>query len=83
MTMMEVKNRDELSRLIEVLNDFSEVKWVYVKGHSGILENQRADQLAKEGAENSVDILSLVDLNPDLEVVYLSNFELGVSLGGH
>ena len=43
-----VKNVDLWQRLEKVL-DRHEVKWYWVKGHSGIAENERADELARRG----------------------------------
>ena len=40
-----VKNVDLWQRL-ETAIDAHEVKWVWVKGHSGVPENERADELA-------------------------------------
>ena len=43
-----VKNVDLWKRLEQALNGH-EVKWHWVKGHSGVLENERADELARKG----------------------------------
>ena len=43
-----VKNVDLWKRLEKVL-DHHEVNWYWVKGHSGVPENERADELARKG----------------------------------
>ena len=43
-----VKNVDLWQRLDEAL-DRHEVNWIWVKGHSGVPENERADELARHG----------------------------------
>jgi ribonuclease HI len=43
-----VKNVDLWKRLEQAL-DHHEVNWFWVKGHSGVLENERADELARRG----------------------------------
>ncbi len=45
-----VKNADLWQRL-EAAADRHEVKWHWVKGHSGHPENERADELARQGLE--------------------------------
>ncbi len=45
-----VKNTKLWQRLLEAA-DRHDVKWHWVKGHSGHLENERADQLAREAME--------------------------------
>ena len=45
-----VKNKD-LWEALDKLVDFHEVKWKWVKGHSGHKENTIADQLANEGVK--------------------------------
>jgi len=43
-----VKNVDLWQRLEKAL-DRHEVKWFWVKGHSGVPENEKADELARRG----------------------------------
>ncbi len=43
-----VKNEDLWRRLDEITNKH-QVKWVWVKGHAGHVENERADELANRG----------------------------------
>ncbi len=47
-----VKNRDLWQQLDQVLEGH-EVDWHWVKGHSGHPENERADELARLGAEEA------------------------------
>ncbi len=42
----EVKNRD-LWELLELQNKRHKIRWHWVRGHSGHLENERVDQLAR------------------------------------
>ena len=42
-----VKNEDLWRRLETALKDH-EIEWVWVKGHAGHVENERADQLARD-----------------------------------
>ena len=49
-----VKNEDLWRRLDEAVSRHK-IEWVWVKGHAGHTENERADQLANRGVE---DILS-------------------------
>ena len=46
----QVKNQ-ELWMKIDVLNNFHEVQWKWVKGHSGHRENEIADLLANKGID--------------------------------
>ncbi len=48
-----VKNVDLWQRLEQAL-DGHEVSWNWVKGHSGVPENERADELARQGIPQSV-----------------------------
>ena len=43
-----VKNKDLWLELLE-LNERHRIKWIWVRGHSGHPENERADALANEG----------------------------------
>ncbi|CAA0119367.1 Ribonuclease HI [Halioglobus japonicus] len=45
-----VKNVD-LWQLLDVQNQRHQVQWHWVKGHSGHVENERADQLANRGID--------------------------------
>lgn len=45
-----VKNQDLWQRLDE-LNNLHKVHWCWVKGHSGHMENEKADELANKGVE--------------------------------
>ena len=47
-----VKNEDLWRRLDEALKDH-DVDWHWVKGHAGHPENERADELARRGAEEA------------------------------
>ena len=49
-TKKPVKNQ-ELWMKIDVLNQFHEVQWKWVKGHSGHRENEIADLLANKGID--------------------------------
>ena len=44
----EVKNRDLWIEL-DILNEKLNINWIWVKGHSGHPENDRADFLANQG----------------------------------
>jgi ribonuclease HI len=48
-----VKNAD-LWRLLEEAVVRHEVVWHWVKGHAGNVDNERADELAREGLENAL-----------------------------
>ncbi|WP_394807667.1 ribonuclease HI [Nitrosomonas sp.] len=45
-----VKNED-LWRLLDSLAQQHEIEWCWVRGHSGHVDNERADQLANRGVE--------------------------------
>ncbi len=47
-----VKNEDLWRRLDEALKDH-DVDWHWIKGHAGHAENERADELARRGAEEA------------------------------
>ncbi len=47
-----VKNADLWKQLDAEIARHSSVEWRWVKGHSGHLENERADRLANRGTEN-------------------------------
>jgi ribonuclease HI len=47
-----VKNPDLWQRLLKVFNQH-QVKFVWVKGHAGNVENERCDQLAVQSATGS------------------------------
>jgi ribonuclease HI len=47
-----VKNVDLWQRLDEALKQH-EVRWHWIKGHAGHAENERADQLARDGLAES------------------------------
>lgn len=49
-----VKNETDFRALDQTLQDNSDlkVKWTYVPAHTGILGNERADELAKIGAQS-------------------------------
>jgi len=49
-TKKPVKNSD-LWKQIDQLNDKHKISWHWVKGHSGHIENERADQLANRGID--------------------------------
>ena len=46
-----VKNKDLWQELLR-LNERHRIKWIWVRGHSGHPENERADALANEGIED-------------------------------
>ena len=49
----EVKNID-LWQTLDTLLPLHQIDWIWVKGHSGHAENERADALARAGIPNSV-----------------------------
>ena len=46
----DVKNKDLWIQL-DKLNSYHDVKWSWVKGHSGHFQNEKADQLANKGID--------------------------------
>ncbi|XP_034246488.1 ribonuclease H1 isoform X2 [Thrips palmi] len=42
--------KDEILALEQACRDLDEVKWVHVRGHEGVYGNERADELARNGA---------------------------------
>ena len=46
----DVKNKDLWTQL-DKLNSYHDVKWSWVKGHSGHFQNEKADQLANKGID--------------------------------
>ena len=52
-----VKN-DDLWKRLETATQSHTVKWQWVKGHAGHPENERADQLARQGVQRIKDGLS-------------------------
>ncbi len=69
-----VKNVDLWERLDELIAEHT-VEWVWVRGHSGHPENERADRLAVRGAEEAVDMTPTVSGS---EVPYHPNDLLSV-----
>ncbi|XKL60336.1 hypothetical protein PGB90_001352 [Kerria lacca] len=49
-----VKNKDSLQELDSVLSLMECIDWKYVEGHKGIIGNEKADLLAKEGAKKCI-----------------------------
>uniref|UniRef100_A0A0V0GC64 Ribonuclease H1 n=1 Tax=Triatoma dimidiata TaxID=72491 RepID=A0A0V0GC64_TRIDM len=45
-----VKNKDELVKLDAAIQSVEAVEWIHVQGHNGILGNEMADSLARQGA---------------------------------
>ncbi|MEZ5609678.1 MAG: ribonuclease HI [Rhodocyclaceae bacterium] len=46
-----VKNED-LWRALDAVQSAHQIEWVWVKGHAGHVENERADALARQGVES-------------------------------
>ena len=51
-TKKPVKNKD-LWTILDSLASLHKIEWIWIKGHSGHPENERADFLANLGAEES------------------------------
>lgn len=49
-----VKNKDLWKRLDRSAG-IHEIEWVWVKGHSGHVENERVDRLAREGIQRALE----------------------------
>ena len=56
-----VKNKDLWQELDELVQNYS-IKWIWVKGHSGHLGNERADQLANEAIEEFHDKNNMLNI---------------------
>lgn len=54
-----VKNED-LWRRLDAATGTHEIEWLWVKGHAGHVENERADQLANRGIEEYIDRQSII-----------------------
>lgn len=67
-------NSDLWDRLIQ-LDQFNEVEWVKVKGHSGVFVNERADKLAKEVRVETAKIVQGKTGEPVMNVVPISHLE--------
>jgi len=48
-----VKNAD-LWQLLDKLTDQHQIEWLWVKGHAGVAGNERADELANAGVEQTL-----------------------------
>ena len=55
-----VKNR-ELWIKVDELNQYHDITWCWVKGHSGHAENERVDQAANLAIDSMLDEISLCD----------------------
>lgn len=55
-----VKNEDLWRRLDELASKH-EVEWVWVKGHAGHAENERADELANRGCAETAESVSKLE----------------------
>jgi ribonuclease HI len=47
------KNQELVARLRELAGQFKDIRWVKVRGHSGVPENERCDELARQAIEKS------------------------------
>ncbi|MGV8935282.1 MAG: RNase H family protein, partial [Gallionellaceae bacterium] len=54
-----VKNED-LWRRLDAATSIHQVEWLWVKGHAGHVENERADQLANRGIEEFVNSQAII-----------------------
>ncbi|XP_050302679.1 ribonuclease H1-like [Anthonomus grandis grandis] len=50
-----VKNKEDLIKLDSMCKKFKEIKWEYCEGHKGILGNEAADKLARDGAQRYIN----------------------------
>ena len=41
-----------MARLRKLAGEFADVRWIKVKGHAGVPENERCDQLARDAITN-------------------------------
>ncbi|KAL1124815.1 hypothetical protein AAG570_001436 [Ranatra chinensis] len=60
-----VKNKDRLVELDNAIQKMEAVEWNYVAGHAGIIGNEKADQLARLGAQRYKQNSSSVILPDD------------------
>jgi len=54
-----VKNED-LWRRLDAVSNMHEVEWLWVKGHAGHIENERADELANRGIEEFLNRRTII-----------------------
>ncbi|MCA9676422.1 MAG: ribonuclease HI, partial [Myxococcales bacterium] len=45
-------NAELVARLRKLAGEFADVRWIKVKGHAGVPENERCDQLARDAITN-------------------------------
>lgn len=50
-----VENKDLWLNLLDLTDSFKSIKYIKVKGHSGNIENERADYLARQGVKKVKD----------------------------